>query len=116
MSASMEAISSAPPIRGFADGNQLWTRWWRGRARLERYGECHEYSGVHRTSGRIYKISYGQPKRNEIGDVSKLSASELVKLHTHANEWFSRKARLELTGGQKPATTWAARKRSYARY
>jgi len=31
----------------------LWTRWWRGRARLERYGECHEYSGVHRTSGRI---------------------------------------------------------------
>src|ERR1051325_1252216 len=60
-------------------------------------GECHEYNGVHRTSGRIYKITYGQPKPSEIGDVAKLSATDLVKLHTHANEWFSRQARLELT-------------------
>src|SRR5205814_6048498 len=29
-------------------------------------------------------------------DLTKSSASELVKLHTHANEWFSRQARLEL--------------------
>src|SRR5204862_849380 len=29
-------------------------------------------------------------------DLTRLSASELVKLHTHANEWFSRQARLEL--------------------
>jgi len=60
-------------------------------------GECHEYTGVHRTSGRIYKINYGEPKRTEIGDITKLTASELVKLHTHPNEWFSRQARLELT-------------------
>jgi putative membrane-bound dehydrogenase-like protein len=59
-------------------------------------GECHEYSGVHRTSGRIYKITYGEPKRRDISDVAKLNASELVKLHTHPNEWFSRQARLEL--------------------
>ena len=59
-------------------------------------GECHESTGVHRTSGRVYKIAYGEPKRSDIGDVAKLSASELVKLHTHANEWFSRQARLEL--------------------
>src|SRR5437762_171184 len=59
-------------------------------------GECHEYSGVHRTSGRIYKIAYGEPRRGDVGDVLRLSASELVKLHTHANEWFSRQARLEL--------------------
>jgi len=59
-------------------------------------GECHEYSGVHRTSGRIYKIAYGEPKRSNVGDVVKLSASELVKLHTHANEWWVRQARLEL--------------------
>ncbi|MBX7207124.1 MAG: c-type cytochrome [Verrucomicrobiaceae bacterium] len=25
-------------------------------------GECHESTGVHRTSGRIYKVSYGEPK------------------------------------------------------
>jgi putative heme-binding domain-containing protein len=59
-------------------------------------GECHESTGVHRTSGRVYKITYGEPKRSEVGDLAKLSASELVKLHTHANEWFSRQARLEL--------------------
>ncbi len=59
-------------------------------------GECHEYSGVHRTSGRIYKITYGEPKRGGIGDLAKQSASELVQLHTHPNEWFTRQARLEL--------------------
>jgi len=99
-------------------------------------GECHEYSGVHRTSGRIYKITYegtgtavalasakppaqpgsaaatgaspvalrakeGSPNpargaRAVPFDLRKLSASDLVKLHTHANEWFSRQARLEL--------------------
>lgn len=59
-------------------------------------GECHESTGVHRTSGRIYKITYGEPKRSTVGDLAKLSASELVKLHTHPNEWFSRHARLEL--------------------
>src|SRR2546427_680370 len=52
-------------------------------------GECHESTGVHRTSGRIYKITCGEPKRSGIGDLTKLSARELVKLHTHANEWFA---------------------------
>ena len=60
-------------------------------------GECHEYSGVHRTSGRIYKITYGEPKRSDVTDVVKLSENELVKLHTHSNEWWVRQARLELT-------------------
>jgi len=72
-------------------------------------GECHESTGVHRTSGRIYKITYGQngngfggaPKpageaRARSFDLAKLSVGELVKLQTHANEWFSRQARLEL--------------------
>ncbi len=68
-------------------------------------GECHEYTGVHRTSGRIYKITYGgtagraAPGGHEVGravpsapqkqlDITTLSATELVKL---------RQARLELT-------------------
>ncbi|HXJ59977.1 MAG TPA: PVC-type heme-binding CxxCH protein [Verrucomicrobiae bacterium] len=59
-------------------------------------GECHESTGVHRTSGRIYKIAYGEPKRSGIGDVARLNTTGLVQLHTHANEWFSRQARLEL--------------------
>ena len=27
-------------------------------------GECHDHTGVHRTSGRIYKISYGEPQES----------------------------------------------------
>jgi putative membrane-bound dehydrogenase-like protein len=60
-------------------------------------GDCHDFNGVHRTSGRIFKITYGDTKRSQIGDVSKLTNDELVKLHTHRNEWFSLQARLELT-------------------
>ncbi|MEO8352351.1 MAG: PVC-type heme-binding CxxCH protein, partial [Chthoniobacteraceae bacterium] len=56
-------------------------------------GECHEATGVHRTSGRIYKITHGDAKMPDIGDLAKLSNEELVKLHDHKNEWFVRMAR-----------------------
>jgi putative membrane-bound dehydrogenase-like protein len=59
-------------------------------------GECHESTGVHRTSGRIYKLTYGEVNTPRIGDLAKLSVSELVKLHFHTNEWFVRQARLQL--------------------
>lgn len=59
-------------------------------------GECHESTGVHRTSGRIYKITYGEPKSSMVGDLSKLKVEELVKLQSHPNEWFARQARLQL--------------------
>jgi putative membrane-bound dehydrogenase-like protein len=59
-------------------------------------GECHERNGVHRTSGRIFKITAGPPAAATTLDLAKLSEAELVKLHTHANEWFSRRARIEL--------------------
>ena len=60
-------------------------------------GECHESTGVHRTSGRIYKITFGEPKRQEFSDLSKMDSLRLVELHLHRNEWFSRQARLQLT-------------------
>lgn len=59
-------------------------------------GECHEADGVHRTSGRIYKITYGDPKPSPVTDLTKLSVSELVKLQLHPNEWFVRQACLQL--------------------
>ena len=62
-------------------------------------GECHESTGVHRTSGRIYKITYGEPKKPAMMDLTKLSNEELVKLHEHKNEWFVRMARRELMAG-----------------
>ena len=56
-------------------------------------GECHEHDGVHRSSGRIFRFTYGEPARVDIPDVSKLGERELVALHGHYNEWFVREAR-----------------------
>ncbi len=56
-------------------------------------GECHNYDKCDITNGRIYRVSYGDPKQWK-GDVSKLTDAELVKMTVFAaNEWFSRKAR-----------------------
>lgn len=59
-------------------------------------GECHESTGVHRTSGRIFKITYGTPAKTEMRDLGALNAHELVQLHRHTSEWFVRQARREL--------------------
>jgi putative membrane-bound dehydrogenase-like protein len=59
-------------------------------------GECHDHEGVHRSSGRIYKVTHGTPDRTPIRDVSKLGEVELVDLHRDPNEWFVRQARREL--------------------
>jgi putative membrane-bound dehydrogenase-like protein len=59
-------------------------------------GECHEVTGVHRTSGRIYKITWGEPGRSPVGDLARLSVHDLVNLHLQPNEWFVRQARLQL--------------------
>jgi putative membrane-bound dehydrogenase-like protein len=59
-------------------------------------GECHEADGVHRTSGRIYKITYGDPTKPKESDMTKLSDEELVKLQLSDNEWLVRMARWEL--------------------
>ncbi|MCA9050620.1 MAG: c-type cytochrome, partial [Planctomycetaceae bacterium] len=63
------------------------------------YGECHDHDGVHRTSGRIYRISCGEPQKplwNGI-PVSALSIDELVRTATvgvpSGNEWYRRHAR-----------------------
>ncbi|MEE8165671.1 MAG: PVC-type heme-binding CxxCH protein, partial [Myxococcota bacterium] len=56
------------------------------------FGECHDNDGSHRSSGRIYKIVYGQPKARTV-DLQRLSNLELANLHLHRNEWFVRRAR-----------------------
>ncbi len=57
-------------------------------------GECHDHDGVHRTSGRLYKITYGDAQPHPLADVtlSELPADALVDLLGHRNEWFARKA------------------------
>ncbi len=59
-------------------------------------GECHEQTGVHRSSGRIFKITYGDGKPFEPVDLTRLGELGLVKLQTHANDWFARQGRREL--------------------
>jgi putative membrane-bound dehydrogenase-like protein len=55
-------------------------------------GECHDNDGVHRTSGRIYKISYGEQKKLEPFDLAKMGAVALGEEGTwHAsNNWWRR--------------------------
>jgi putative membrane-bound dehydrogenase-like protein len=57
-------------------------------------GECHDYDGSFRTSGRIYKVTYGAPaKLDPALDLAKLPDAELVKLQLHASDWYVRHAR-----------------------
>lgn len=55
-------------------------------------GECHDNDGVHRTSGRIYKIVYGEPKKAEPINVAAMKDEALVKLLVSENNWWSRSA------------------------
>lgn len=58
-------------------------------------GECHDKDGVHRDSGRLYKVVYGQPSAvpQRLRDLTKLSDLQLVTLQSHQNVWFVRHAR-----------------------
>lgn len=55
-------------------------------------GECHDYIDVHRTTGRIYKITHGKPAARQV-DLAKLGDAELVQLQTPKNDWLVRHAR-----------------------
>ena len=64
-------------------------------------GECHERDGVHRTSGRIFKIVYGEQgkgvlKNRPALDIGSQSTDELIINLMHPNQWFARKARRRL--------------------
>jgi len=54
-------------------------------------GECHNYDKVDATNGRIYKITYGDPKPVK-PDLGKLSDEDLIGLLSHKNQWFVRHA------------------------
>ncbi|WP_169973252.1 PVC-type heme-binding CxxCH protein [Tautonia rosea] len=56
-------------------------------------GECHENDGVHRSSGRIYKITFGDPLPPSVPDVAALDPLSLVDLLRHPNVWYARQAR-----------------------
>jgi len=55
-------------------------------------GECHDHDGVHRTSGRLYRLAYGTPRPVPTFDLTKLSNAELLDLLNHRNAWWGRQA------------------------
>jgi putative membrane-bound dehydrogenase-like protein len=56
-------------------------------------GECHDENGIHRTSGRIYKLTYSEAKQGNVPDLTTLADIDLAKLQTNANDWQARQAR-----------------------
>tara|TARA_Y100001934_G_scaffold282269_1_gene395195 strand:+ start:122 stop:1969 length:1848 start_codon:yes stop_codon:yes gene_type:complete len=67
------------------DGGALLAEW-------TDLGECHDRDGIHRKSGRLFKINYGEPKTLPMFDLQELKASQLVKLLLHENVWYRRHA------------------------
>jgi putative membrane-bound dehydrogenase-like protein len=59
-------------------------------------GECHSHGGVHRTSGRIYRISHGEPKAPDFSDLAELTPDGVERLLRHPNVWFERQMRERL--------------------
>ncbi|HEY2249402.1 MAG TPA: PVC-type heme-binding CxxCH protein, partial [Planctomycetaceae bacterium] len=56
-------------------------------------GECHENDGVHRTSGRIFKVTYGENKPVGAFDMASATDASLVRAQVHPNDWIVRQAR-----------------------
>ncbi len=55
-------------------------------------GECHNYSAVDRSNGRIYKVTFGPAKKVPPFDLAHQSDEALVQLQTNKNHWWSRHA------------------------
>ena len=54
--------------------------------------ECNDNDGIHRTSGRIYRISYGKSEAAKV-DLTEWSNDDLAESVGSPNEWYSRQAR-----------------------
>ena len=68
-------------------------------------GECHEHDGVHRTSGRIYKIKHRDaPERSRI-DMAALNDEALLAHAVGPSQWARSAALRELYGRQRAGRT-----------
>jgi len=81
-------------------------------------GECHDNDGVHRTSGRIFKVVYGEPPKPPSPSIHGATNEELVEMQRHANDWWVRQARLTLqqraAAGRDMAAVHGALRKMYA--
>jgi putative membrane-bound dehydrogenase-like protein len=51
-------------------------------------GECHEHIGVQRSSGRIYRIAYGETKKMLLSHQDKLGLSAIAQHMNENNRWY----------------------------
>jgi len=54
------------------------------------FGECHDRDGVHRDSGRIYRVVFGASPVRKTVDLQKQTDAQLVEYHSHENAYFAR--------------------------
>ncbi|MEO1524540.1 MAG: PVC-type heme-binding CxxCH protein [Planctomycetota bacterium] len=59
-------------------------------------GECHEHTGVHRTSGRIFKISYEGSSATKQPELGEWTNRAIVDAIVSGSKWHRRQARLVL--------------------
>lgn len=79
-------------LRYGPDGNVFVLDW-------SDIGECHENDGVHRSSGRIFKIAYSADDSSapqDAFDLGNFSEANLLKKFSSSNQWWVRSARREL--------------------
>lgn len=55
-------------------------------------GECHDRDGIHRSSGRLYEVWYGDRPKRESFDVASESTESLLGMLGHENVWWQRHA------------------------
>ena len=60
-------------------------------------GECHDSTGVHRTSGRIFKITAGLPDKSFVAVSQNTPLATLLDELRSENVWFARRALLVLS-------------------
>ena len=78
-------------------------------------GECHDFDGVHRSSGRVFKLSYGPALPRRDFDLSRRDASDLVSLQRAPNDWVARLSRRELADRAAAGVTLTAAHRELER-
>jgi len=66
-------------------------------------GECHEHTGVHRQSGRIYRLSHGAVPKVSYEDLAQpLTLESVERLIRVDNPWWERQLRVKLALGEVP--------------
>jgi putative membrane-bound dehydrogenase-like protein len=78
-------------------------------------GECHESTGVHRTSGRIFRVSYGEPKKPTFDYWAGPLHENLDRLLNDPNVWFERMIRLSMFGSKTEPSMVSTKLRAFLR-